>query len=95
VEWLYSGGDEHELVEHGDLLRPGPGVRMGVLPQGRRDGLVRQVVLGEVDGLELGVSSLTRHLVDPLSDRLTVAPWADAPGENSDLQRRSKLDEPR
>ena len=68
------GGHEDEAVERGDLLGPGLGVRLSYSPE-RGHGLVevRQIEVGEVDELELGLASLC-VLQHPLRDLSPTRP---------------------
>src|SRR5579871_3819587 len=79
---------EDVSVEGADLRSPSLRVLVGVPPERRRQRLVeeRQLVLGDVDELELGVLAPLRQAVNPARDGLVVTPRARAPGHDRDLQ---------
>lgn len=80
-------GDDDEAVEGRDLLRPGVGVRLGVLAHRRGVGLVeqRELVVEQVDDFEVGVGALGGGLVDPAGDGLAVPSRAGASDDDADL----------
>ena len=87
VEWLYSGVTKTKPSKRGDLGGPGLRVRLGVLPERGRHRLVevRQVVVGDVDELVLGVAALLGDVEHPAGDGFAVAARAGAADDDRDL----------
>src|SRR5882724_5094920 len=81
------GRDENVSVERADLGGPYFGVRLTVLPHGRRHWLVekRQVDVFDVYEFELGVAALLRDLVNPFTYGLAVATRAGASDDDGNL----------
>ena len=91
MEWLYSGVTKTKPSNEAIFVGPALGVRLAVLAERRRHGLVeeRQVEVREVDELELGVAALLGEVVDPPGDGFAVAAGAGAAEDDADLDHFS------
>ncbi len=82
------GGDEHIAIVLVDFSRPGFGVVFGVLLHHGRRRLIqqRQVEIGNVDQLELGIAAFLGFGQYPVGDGFGVAARAGAAQDDGDLQ---------